>query len=101
MLLLNCLYAAKGTPLYSLAQVLTRMETLANVLVWSKDVHCKDQCKPVSIDLVQLPKFKLNFSAQLDHDNIRRLYSVDHSDLFVSNTRRVLVEKLICGLPHR
>lgn len=55
-------------------------------------------CPP--IDLVELPRLKLSFTARKDYTGVERLYSLDHSDLFVSNERQPLVNKMIQGIPH-
>ena len=39
------------------------------------------------IDLVELPRIKLTLFAKKDHLGEMRLYSMDHSDLYVTNDR--------------
>jgi hypothetical protein len=52
------------------------------------------------IDLVELQRLKLSFSAKLDADGVTRLYSLDYSDLYISNKRDVRTNELMEGLPH-
>jgi len=104
--LLNLLYAPKGSRLFSLARTLARIENLSNVCAWTKVtshavLHSHD---PVvgcgSIDLVELPRLKLSFSARPDHEGVVRLYSSDHADLFVTNERSPMTSKMLDGIPH-
>eukprot|EP00744_Colponema_vietnamica_P004831 GILI01007158.1.p1 GENE.GILI01007158.1~~GILI01007158.1.p1 ORF type:complete len:1056 (-),score=346.73 GILI01007158.1:456-3395(-) len=53
-----------------------------------------------SIDLVELPRLKLSLTARLDHHGVMRLYSIDHSDLFVTHESSDLVSKMLSGIPH-
>ena len=53
-----------------------------------------------SIDLVELPRLKLAFMVRPDHNGELRLYSLDHSDLFVTNDRHPLINKMVQGIPH-
>jgi hypothetical protein len=58
----------------------------------------EEGCPP--IDLVELPRLKLAFSARKDHMGIERLYSVDHADLFISNERSASTSEMLKGIPH-
>eukprot|EP00755_Sulcionema_specki_P014189 Sspe_Gene.56011::Locus_30819_Transcript_1_1_Confidence_1.000_Length_7199::g.56011::m.56011 len=98
LLLLDPLHAPRGTPLHSLARVLMRIESLSHVLVWTRDLSTNPTA-PLSIDLVQLPRLKLTFTARVE-DGVTRLYSLDHSNLFVSNRLPKSLQQLIDGLPH-
>eukprot|EP00760_Papus_ankaliazontas_P024689 PhM_4_TR2411/c0_g2_i1/m.74313 len=101
LLLLNLMYARKGTPLHSLANVLARIELLSHILVWTTQTDY-DYTKggPIAIDLVQLPRLKLSFRAHVDGDGAMQLFSLDHASLFVSNVRQPLVNELLQGIPH-
>ena len=55
-------------------------------------------CPP--IDIVELPRLKLSFAVRNDYNGIERLYSMDHSNLFVSNKRNTMVNSMIQGVPH-
>jgi hypothetical protein len=114
------LFLCTGSKLHSLAQLITRLDKLAYVLAWTKQ---KDLNKPFNIDLVELPRLKMAFHARTDSDGVTRLYryiacdltcskcqrrtltlilpiSVDHVNLFVTNTRSELTTRLIRGIPH-
>lgn len=54
----------------------------------------------IMLDLVELPRLKISFHEKLDENGIKRLYSIDHSNLFVSNYRSDLTTSLIRGVPH-
>ena len=54
----------------------------------------------IHLDLVEFPRLKLSFCERQDETGTRRLYSVDHSNLFVSNFRSPLITNLIRGIPH-
>jgi len=94
MMLCNVLYAKKGSALHSLAQVLSRIENVAHILVWTFNTS-GDPANPLTIDLVHLPRLKLTFSVRNG-----QLYSVDHADLYVTNDRSELTSALIRGMPH-
>ena len=53
-----------------------------------------------AIDLVELPRIKISFTMRKDYTGQQRLYSMDHSDLFVCNDRKPLVCAMIQGIPH-
>lgn len=93
----SSLFASLGSKLHSLAGLVTRLEKLSYVLAWTKQ---KDLTKPFNIDLVELPRLKMAFHARTDSDGVTRLYSVDHVNLFVTNTRSELTTRLIRGIPH-
>eukprot|EP00755_Sulcionema_specki_P008255 Sspe_Gene.40443::Locus_19530_Transcript_1_1_Confidence_1.000_Length_7240::g.40443::m.40443 len=99
LLLLDPLHAPKGTPLHSLARVLMRVESLSHVLVWTRDLEADPAAPtPLSIDVVQLPRLKLSFTAR-EEGGVTRLYSLDHSNLFVSNRLTDTLLRLIDGIP--
>eukprot|EP01060_Flectonema_neradi_P006280 TRINITY_DN1420_c0_g1_i1.p1 TRINITY_DN1420_c0_g1~~TRINITY_DN1420_c0_g1_i1.p1 ORF type:complete len:4698 (+),score=1051.93 TRINITY_DN1420_c0_g1_i1:123-14216(+) len=101
MLLINLLYAPKGSPLHSLASVMMRLECLSHILAWTRDLSItSDYMGPVSVDLIQLPRLKLSFSAKVESDGTVRLYSLDHAHLFVSNILNDQLIRLLQGIPH-
>ena len=53
-----------------------------------------------NIDLIELPRLKMAFRAQVDGKGVTRLYSIDHVNLFVTNKRSDLTTSLIRGIPH-
>lgn len=106
-ILLNLLYAPKGSRLYSLMKALSRVENLSHIVAWTKASNLTnlehsqvphDGVPP--IDLVELPRLKLSFTARPDHMGVIRLYSLDHADLYVSNERSVMTNRMLDGIPH-
>eukprot|EP00808_Paulinella_micropora_P025052 g59667.t1 len=111
-ILLNLLYAPAGSPLFSLLQVLTRVENASHILAWSAmppntnhrfawfagDASLPRLYPPVTS--VELPRLKLNFTEKTGQDGVLRLYSVDHVDLFICNERPAPICHLMQGLPH-
>jgi hypothetical protein len=53
-----------------------------------------------ALSLVELPRLKLAFTGRDDPDGETRLYSLDHTDLFVTNHRHPLVNRMLQGIPH-
>jgi hypothetical protein len=58
-----------------------------------------------NVDLVELPRLKLAFSMRKDEvfngrGGEDRLYSLDHSDLFITNDRHPAVNQMLQGIPH-
>ena len=101
MLLVNLLYAPKGSPLYSLARVMMRLECLSHTLAWTRDLSVTaDYMGPITVDLIQLPRLKLSFAAKVESDGTVRLYSLDHAHLFVSNVLNEQLIRLLQGIPH-
>jgi len=118
MVMLNLLYARKGSRLFSLVKTLTRIENLSHIIAWvsrekmiawEEDHFLKHGsaanaqfvlrgCPPV--DLVELPRLKLSFTVRETIDGELRLYSLDHSDLFVSNSHSPSTTNMLRGIPH-
>eukprot|EP01087_Luapelamoeba_hula_P004848 TRINITY_DN1482_c0_g1_i1.p1 TRINITY_DN1482_c0_g1~~TRINITY_DN1482_c0_g1_i1.p1 ORF type:complete len:4317 (-),score=602.49 TRINITY_DN1482_c0_g1_i1:51-13001(-) len=98
LLFLNLLYAPKGTKLHSLAKVLARIEKISYILAWTKQLNSSSD--NFNIDLIEMPRLKMAFKANLDNDGVTRLYSIDHVNLFITNTRSDLTTRLIRGIPH-
>ena len=53
-----------------------------------------------NIDLIELLRLILAFSMRKDFNQVERLYSLDHSDLFVTNDRHPAVSAMLQGIPH-
>ena len=102
LVLLNLLYAVPPSNLSSIANCLTRVENLSYILPWAKrsSVEQKGKTTPFTIDYIQLPRLKMVFQVRKDDNGVDRLYSVDHSDLYISNSRSTLITNLIRGIPH-
>jgi hypothetical protein len=107
LILLNLLYAPRRSRLHSILRVLTRIETAGHILAWTRERHV-DKKGPLEglafgcpdIDLIELPRLKLSFTARTDHEGTLRLYSVDHVDLFISNETSAMTAKMLAGIPH-
>ena len=109
LVLINLAYPPRRSDLYSLIKVLTRIECLGQICAWTKlsnpgvrrpndHVGLEFGCPP--LDFIELPRLKLVFTARLDHDGVRRLYSVDHGDLFITSDKSEMTEKMLSGIPH-
>jgi thiol-disulfide isomerase/thioredoxin len=93
MLLLNLLRAKGGTALFKLGEVLSRLDSISHVLVWTKsDATRGDEA---DLSLVELPRLKMRFEMRG-----KRLYSLDYDGLFVSDTMDPAVLSLMAGIPH-
>lgn len=101
--LVNLLYAPVGTQEHALATVFARVENLAHVLVWKK------RSSPVgcaSFDRVELPRYGLNFQVKAHRggansgDTELRLWSVEHTNLYVDFEQSQTGEGLFADIPH-
>eukprot|EP00958_Prasinococcus_capsulatus_P016955 scaffold1900_cov389-Prasinococcus_capsulatus_cf.AAC.31 len=122
-MLLNLQTATHGS-LATIRQLFIRMESLSHILVWSRNSPAGDQGSalglggedPLSIDLVELPRLQLRFSAKEDApfpletlgsmDDPKtglgkqvHLYSEDYPGLFISNLRDRALLHLLSGIP--
>ena len=102
--MLDLLHAPPGSYLYSLADVMARVENLSHVLAWAKYDETAQLGEPEAItqsDLcfVTLPRLKLTFKARQVKGGSVRLYSIDHADLFISNERNE-TSAMLEGIPH-
>ena len=81
-----------------------RADNLGHILAWtalaSLPAPETENGRPTQVDLVELPRLKLSFSARKDAEGVERLYSLDYSDLFISNRRDHRTTTLMKGLPH-
>ena len=113
--LLNLMGAPKGSRLYSLANVITRLESLSYVLAWTRADRGKSSRSEdgfqdsATIDLLELPRLNMTFTSRETEEKnpetgevrrVTRLFSVDHADLYISNERSDLLSKMIRGIPH-
>ncbi len=97
--LLNLLHAPADGALRQLADVLMRLENLSHVLVWSASSGA-DPTEKATIDLVELPRLKLQFRASPDAIGRMRLASVEHAGLYVTTRCDERTAGLLRGLPH-
>jgi thiol-disulfide isomerase/thioredoxin len=107
MFLLNLLYAPRRSRLHSVLKTLARIENASHICAWTKasnvDLTNTSIGLPFgcpSIDLIELPRLKLSFTARPDHLGVLRLYSVDHVDIYITNERNSLTSKMLAGIPH-
>ena len=99
--LVNTLYASPACKTFSVTSVLTRMENEGHILVWSKGNGAgRNANAEVSLDLIELRRLKLSFHEKFDDNNVLRLFSMDFSNLFVSNFNSELTQELTNGAPH-
>ena len=110
--LLNLMYAPRRSRLHSLAKTLARVENLSHICAWTRMEDPAEDRKTVaqlrrenvstwlpSIDLVEFRGSNSRWPRGV-RTGALRLFSVDHADLFVSNTRDTRAMKLLNGIPH-
>ena len=103
--LLNVAMAPAGSLLKQIGMLLSRLDNLSQVLVWSEaEVHNTKQGS--TIDLIELPRVNLSFRAKrvekIDGSVEHRLYSNDNDGLYIATSlaARELVEKLLGSIDH-
>ena len=103
--LLNIVTAPPGSLLKQAGMLLSRLDNLSQVLVWSES-EVLDVQQPCSIDLIELPRVNLSFRSKrvekIDGSVEHRLYSNDNDGLYISTSSkaRELVEKLLGSIDH-
>jgi hypothetical protein len=125
--LISASYADPNSRLGNILLTMTRLDNIGHILCWSstkrlfqglEDVNSvgkivddrkinppapafvdSSSMDDISIDLLELPRLKLSFHEKMDENGVKRLYSVDHSNLFVSNYRSDLISTLMRGVP--
>lgn len=103
--LLNIGTAPAGSLLKQVGMLLSRLDNLSQVLVWSGSevLNVQQSC---TIDLIELPRVNLSFRAKrvekIDGTVEHRLYSNDNDGLYIatSTKARELVEKLLGSIDH-
>lgn len=103
--LFNVLSAPPNSLLKKVGMLLSRLDNLSHVLVWSKS-EVRSTNESSSIDLIELPRVNLKFKAKrvesingvVDH----RLYSNDHDGLYIamSSEARKVAEKHLGNIAH-
>lgn len=103
--LLNVLCAPPSSLLKRVGMLLSRLDNLSHVLVWSaSSVHTAHD--PCSIDLIELPRVNLSFKAKveesIDGKTENRLYSNDYDGLYIatSTEAREISEQLLGSISH-
>jgi hypothetical protein len=95
MELIDLVYAEPDSKRFSLAKVISRLDTLAHVLCWSKNGD--------SIDVVEVPRLEKAFVAKVDEKGQVRLESSDHAGLFIQDAQFGLdrqTTEMLRGMPH-
>ena len=103
--LLNVLTAPPSSLLHRVGMLLSRLDNLAHVLIWSKS-EIKSAHDAASIDLIELPRVNLSFKAKenksVDGKVETRLYSNDYDGLYIatSTEAREISERLLGTIAH-
>jgi hypothetical protein len=103
--LLNILTAPPSSLLKRVGMLLSRLDNLSNVLVWS-DSKVNTVHAQASIDLIELPRVNLAFKAKkiesIDGQVDFRLYSNDYDGLYIatSTEAREISERLLGTISH-
>jgi hypothetical protein len=103
--LLNVLTAPASSLLKRVGMLLSRLDNLAHVLVWSATT-VKSAHSPCAIDLIELPRVNLSFRSKdvesIDGKVDHRLYSNDYDGLFIatSTESREIAERLLGTTSH-
>lgn len=103
--LLNVATAPAGSLLKQIGMLLSRLDNLSQVLVWSESEVLNTQ-QSCTIDLIELPRVNLSFKAKrvekIDGTVEHRMYSNDNDGLYISTSikARELVEKLLGSIDH-
>ena len=96
--LLDPFTAPQGSPLASIGRVISRIENLSHVLVWTDDAKASgDSC---AIQAVELPRLNLTFKLTGDGSSGKRLMSRDLGGKFITNDRSSLLNRQSFGLPN-
>jgi hypothetical protein len=103
--LLNIVSAPPSSLLKRVGMMLSRLDNLAHVLVWSRS-NVQSAHSPASIDLIELPRVNLTFKSKefetSDGKKEFRIYSNDYDGLFIaiSNEAREIAERLLGDVAH-
>jgi hypothetical protein len=103
--LLNISSAPPSSLLKRIGMLLSRLDNLAHVLVWSS-APVRTGGDASSIDAIELPRVNLSFKGRkvetIDGKMEHRLYSNDHDGLYISTSTesREIVEKLLGSISH-
>ena len=103
--LLNVMTATPMSLLKRIGMLLSRLDNLSHVLIWST-ANVRTAHEACSIDVVELPRVNLSFKSKkveaIDGKVDYRLYSNDHSGLFISTSTesREIAERLLGSIAH-
>eukprot|EP00048_Salpingoeca_helianthica_P023358 m.23852 g.23852 ORF g.23852 m.23852 type:complete len:4219 (+) comp8583_c1_seq1:2019-14675(+) len=104
LVLFDLLYAPAGSVLFRLASVLSRVEDLSHILVWTT-AYTSAASDLTQISLIELPRLKLRLQPHRSPTGAVRLHVADRagwyvSDLSDTHPARDLLDQLIGTLPH-
>lgn len=103
--LLNVLSAPPSSLLKRVGMLLSRLDNLSHVLVWST-ADVKSAHSPCTIDHIELPRVNLSFRSKtiemVDGKVENRLYSNDYDGLYIatSTEAREIAERLLGSISH-
>lgn len=103
--LLNVMSAPPSSLLKRFGMLLSRLDNLSHVHVWSKSKMTTAH-EPSSIDFIELPRVNLSFKSKevesVDGKLEHRLYSNDYDGLYIatSNEAREIAERLLGSISH-
>ena len=102
MTLLNLVHTAEHSALMQLSDFLIGLDSLSHCLVWTKSKLPKKtkDIATCTLDVIELPRLQVNFSAKRDNDGTLRLYSSSHAGMHISSTRNPSLIRLLRGMPH-
>jgi hypothetical protein len=113
--LMDLFNASIDSPLHRLAKVFARVEDLGHILVWARPADSQGPAEQVhQIVLIELPRLKLKFQPRELPDGTVKVYSLDHTDWFLSDLdltemgdeavrnlpRSRLLATLLANMPH-
>jgi hypothetical protein len=76
--------------LYRISLMLTRIEDISHILVWTSATADKDL---MNIEIIELPRLKIKFQPRKEENGDVRLYLLEQSGWFISDSISLLEEK--------
>ena len=88
----------EGGALRRMAAILTKLESLSHILVWSvSDARPGEEC---AISTVELPRLRNAFTVTEDDDGVTRMYSQSDAGKFVPDYVPPSIGRHAAGIPH-
>ena len=88
----------EGGALRRMAAVLTKLESLSNILVWSvSDARPGEEC---AISSIELPRLRNAFTVTKDDDGVVRMYSQSDAGKFIADYVPPSIGRHAAGIPH-
>lgn len=85
--------------IHALCRILIRLDSVSHILAWSKTNPAEG--KPVTIDLVELPRLRLTFEKQTMADGTVRYNTLEQTGLWLASfSKQLRYDHLLEGLPH-